>query len=136
MYCCICQIRFRRAEVSISVLCLAYIRSYLGLQYPLSLLLPSCAQVRTDSMKSGSTGGTQSHIAMSKVWYLLFGAEMALKVALSSMFCWVIEMPIFCRSDCMIWNVRSPVPRSSGGKMTLYCIGWPLAIRRPFGPIL
>src|ERR1022692_1949890 len=87
-------------------------------------------------MKSGSTGGTQSHIAMSKVWYLLFGAEMALKVALSSMFCWVIEMPIFCRSDCMIWNVRSPVPRSSGGKMTLYCIGWPLAIRSPFGPIL
>ncbi len=89
------------------------------MQKPLSLLLPSCAQVITESMKSGSTGGTQSHIAMSKVSYLLFGAEIALNVALSSMFCWVMEMPILARSVCMIWNVRSPVPRSSGGKITL-----------------
>src|ERR1022692_3069763 len=87
-------------------------------------------------MKSGSTGGTQSHIAMSNVSYLLFGAEIALNAALSSIFCWVIWMPICFRSVCMISKVRSPVPRSSGGKITLYDIGWPSAIRRPFGPIL
>src|SRR6476620_10287285 len=102
---------------------------------PLSDQPPYWSQVTTESMKSGSTSPTQSHMERSKSVYLPFGAVIASKAALeSSDFC-LISMPIFRNAAWMIWNVRGMLC-TSVGVITLYDILEPFATRIPSEPFL
>src|SRR6185437_14708036 len=120
-YFCIFQTTcFRLAWFGVSCCC-EYIRSYFGLQEPLSVQPAYCAQVTTESMKSGSISPTQSQSAKSNLRYLPFGAVMASKAAVESSARWVRTIPIFRKSGCMIWKVRF-VLGTSVGVITAYDI--------------
>ena len=80
----------------------------------MSLQPPYWAHVTTESMKSGSTRPTQSHIARSKFRYFVFGAVIASKAALESSDFWISCTPIFRKSAWMIWKVRLTLCRSVG----------------------
>src|SRR6516165_21821 len=61
---------------------------------------------------------------------------MALFSALSPMGWKLSRTPILAKSVVMICPVRTPSGPLSGDSSTVYDIGWPSAIRMPFGPIL
>src|SRR5439155_26922935 len=92
-----------------------------------------CAQVTTESMKSGSIRPTQSQSARSNLRYLLLGAVIASNAAVESSARWVRLIPILRKSGCRIWKVRF-VLGTSVGVMTAYDILWPLARRIPSLP--
>src|SRR5207244_5828375 len=77
----------------------------------------------------------QSHIARSKLRYLLLGPEIASNAAVESRVRCESWTPIFLKSGCMIWKLRL-VLGTSVGVITWYDILWPPATRIPPGPLL